>query len=285
MKKNRIRICGRNTTTAPTPAITPSAISDRSTPSGMVARTALPRFAKPASIASAGTTAQVNTAWNIRNRMAVSRTSPATGCSATASIACVQRRTGVSDMVPATAIARARRWSVTISSATLPSQRAGGAGGAHRVAEVGEDGVERGGGEDRPGEHRMEDKEEGGGKQDQHRDWRQSDGVDRVGPAADRRVGYGSGDRDRARAALERDDIVGDAAVAGGEPHRRAVPDHPGERLFEIVAPAPPHRDGRHHGDAQLARKRFRLKPQPGARRRLYQIGSGSCRASGCTSV
>ena len=35
MKKNRIRICGRKTSTLPTPPITPSTNSERSAPSGM----------------------------------------------------------------------------------------------------------------------------------------------------------------------------------------------------------------------------------------------------------
>ena len=76
----------------------------------------------PASIASAGTVAQVNTAWNITNRIAISSSGPATGCSATASSACAQRRPAVSDTVALAAIWRARRCSVTISSSMLPSE-------------------------------------------------------------------------------------------------------------------------------------------------------------------
>ncbi len=37
MKPNKIKICGRKTSTPPTPATTPSTIRDRSTPSGMTA--------------------------------------------------------------------------------------------------------------------------------------------------------------------------------------------------------------------------------------------------------
>ena len=121
MKRNRIRICGRNTITAPTPLITPSTSSERSSESGISAVRNPCNAVKPASIASMNGCAQLNTAWNIRNMIASSRTGPATGCSATASSMCVQRRTVVSDTVAAVAIVRARRWSVTISSCTLPS--------------------------------------------------------------------------------------------------------------------------------------------------------------------
>jgi hypothetical protein len=116
MNRNRIKICGRNTITAPTPAITPSVTSERRIESGKFALIISSSALNPASIASAGTVAQLNTAWNITNRIVASSISPNTGCSATASSACVQRRTGASEMVAAVAIWRARRCSVTMSS-------------------------------------------------------------------------------------------------------------------------------------------------------------------------
>ena len=62
MKKNRIRICGRNTSTLPTPAITPSTSRLRSGPSAMCAVVHPPTLAIAALIASIGTLAQENTA-------------------------------------------------------------------------------------------------------------------------------------------------------------------------------------------------------------------------------
>ena len=62
MNANRMTICGRNTITAPTPAMMPSVINERSTVSAMFARTASCSAVKPASIASAGGAAQANTA-------------------------------------------------------------------------------------------------------------------------------------------------------------------------------------------------------------------------------
>ena len=113
MNRNRIRICGRKTITAPTPAKMPSTISERSQPVGQ-------RIADPvaeaddvaASSASAGTADQAKTAWNIRNRMAARMIGPATGCSSTPSSWWVMRRTGVSRTIAPMAISRARRCSV-----------------------------------------------------------------------------------------------------------------------------------------------------------------------------
>ncbi len=47
MKKNRIMICGRKTSTLPTPPIAPSTSSDRNAPSGIAARTPLPARPTP----------------------------------------------------------------------------------------------------------------------------------------------------------------------------------------------------------------------------------------------
>ncbi len=56
-------ICGRNTTTLPTPATTPSARKLENAPSGRFAERNVPIAAAPASIASISGVAQANTAW------------------------------------------------------------------------------------------------------------------------------------------------------------------------------------------------------------------------------
>ncbi len=86
MKKNRIRICGRKTSTLPTPAIRPSAIRLCSRPSGRTVATpgAQGREAGLDRRPSAAS-AQVNTAWNITNSRANRISRPPTGCSSTAS--------------------------------------------------------------------------------------------------------------------------------------------------------------------------------------------------------
>ena len=91
MKKNRIRICGRKTITLPAPAMTPSTSRLRSGPSAMCAVVQSPRPAIAALIASIGTAAQENTAWNIRNRTTASSARPQTGCITTASMRCWKR--------------------------------------------------------------------------------------------------------------------------------------------------------------------------------------------------
>ena len=110
MKKNRIRICGRNTTTEPTPAITPSTTSERRKLSGKLAVIQPCTAAKLSSIQATGASDQANTAWNITKNRPSRIRNPATGWSSTESSACVIRRRGVSETVPATATARARRW-------------------------------------------------------------------------------------------------------------------------------------------------------------------------------
>ena len=90
MNRNRIRICGRNTTTAPTPASTPSLSSERNQPSGRAAASSACSAATPASIQPIGASAQLNTAWNMKNSTAASSRGPASGCSTTASMRCDQ---------------------------------------------------------------------------------------------------------------------------------------------------------------------------------------------------
>ena len=63
MNRNRIRICGRKTTTLPTPAMMPSAIRLDSADSPSVETTAAPSDAAPPSIRSMSGVAQANTAW------------------------------------------------------------------------------------------------------------------------------------------------------------------------------------------------------------------------------
>ena len=67
MKKYRMRICGRNTITLPTPAMAPSTMSERSEPSAMWLSTKLPSHATPVSIQSIGYCPSENVVWNITN--------------------------------------------------------------------------------------------------------------------------------------------------------------------------------------------------------------------------
>ncbi len=62
MKANRITICGRNTTTEPTPANTPWVIKSRTSPGGRAALAISLSTTTPASSASANGVAQANTA-------------------------------------------------------------------------------------------------------------------------------------------------------------------------------------------------------------------------------
>ena len=80
MKKNRIRICGRNTSTLPAPEITPPTIRLRSGPAAISCCTACPKACMPALIQATGAWAQLNTAWNTRNISSASSTGPAIGC-------------------------------------------------------------------------------------------------------------------------------------------------------------------------------------------------------------
>ena len=65
MKAYRMRICGRNTITAPTPAMAPSAIMSFSGPSGMADFTKSHNAPTPASIQSIGYCPSVNVTSNI----------------------------------------------------------------------------------------------------------------------------------------------------------------------------------------------------------------------------
>ena len=81
MKVNRIRICGRKTTTLPKPAMTPSISKLRKGPSGICVASNSPSLAMPASIMSIGKLAQLNTAWNTRNKITAKDSIPKMGCS------------------------------------------------------------------------------------------------------------------------------------------------------------------------------------------------------------
>ena len=108
MKKNRIRICGRNTSTPPTPAITPSTSRLRSGPSAMRAVVCSASQAMPSLMASMGRLAHENTAWKIRNSSVASSTRPHTGCITTASMRWSKRS---KCKAPGAATARMRRTS------------------------------------------------------------------------------------------------------------------------------------------------------------------------------
>ena len=86
MKKNRITICGRKTSTPPTPAITPSTSRLRSQPGASTPATASPRAAVPASIQAMGRSAPTKTAWKTTNSSSASSSGPSSGCSTTRSM-------------------------------------------------------------------------------------------------------------------------------------------------------------------------------------------------------
>ena len=62
---NRIKICGKNTMTLPTPAMTPSTTRLSTMPSGSTAASIAPMALTPASMRSTSGVAHANTAWNI----------------------------------------------------------------------------------------------------------------------------------------------------------------------------------------------------------------------------
>ncbi len=71
MKKKSSRICGRKTSTPPTPAMTPSTSRLASSPAGSAPRTASPSAPKPVSIKSIGSAAHEKIVWkttSIRSR-------------------------------------------------------------------------------------------------------------------------------------------------------------------------------------------------------------------------
>ncbi len=81
-------ICGRNTMTLPTPEIRPFCrkLCSRPQPSGITSWINCPSAAKPSDNSSIAGCAQVNTAWNITNRITARITRPQIGCSTTESI-------------------------------------------------------------------------------------------------------------------------------------------------------------------------------------------------------
>ncbi len=91
MKKNRMRICGRKTRTLPAPAMTPSTTRLRNGPASMRSATRCPSPATPDLIASMGSVAHENTAWNTRSSTTARSTSPSTGCITIASMRCWKR--------------------------------------------------------------------------------------------------------------------------------------------------------------------------------------------------
>ena len=91
MKKKRIRICGRNTITEPTPAQTPSRSSERNQPAGNTPARYRPEVAMAASVASMSGTAQVKIDWKTSATTAAKITGPQRRCSTRASSRCVER--------------------------------------------------------------------------------------------------------------------------------------------------------------------------------------------------
>ena len=85
MKKNRITICGRKTTTEPTPASTPSVRKSRISPAGTTSVTTPDTAPTAPSSASAKGVAQANTAWKITNSRPNRMTGPIQGLSRTRS--------------------------------------------------------------------------------------------------------------------------------------------------------------------------------------------------------
>ena len=114
MKANKIRICGKNTSTLPAPAIAPSTTRLRNGPAGMCWLTALAVAAMPVLIRSMGRLAHEKTAWKVTNNSAARIIKPQTGCSTQASICnCMRCSAGASGA----ARARMRRTSVCSTAA------------------------------------------------------------------------------------------------------------------------------------------------------------------------
>ncbi len=124
MKRNRIRICGRKTSTAPVPAITPSASRLRSAPSGMCSLTRAETAETPPSMPSISGCAQLNTAWNIRNSVAASSSMPHSGCSTTASMRS-SRRVSTTGSLTQSAMMRATCWCRASTCSRASPGRAG----------------------------------------------------------------------------------------------------------------------------------------------------------------
>ena len=117
MNRNRIRICGRKTTTLPTPEITPFWMKLWMSPLGSRSCASPPQASKPAWSRFMSGCAQLNTAWNITNRMASSSTSPKTGCSRTASTLLVSVSGRLGALTQAAMMRSASRWSARTSAA------------------------------------------------------------------------------------------------------------------------------------------------------------------------
>ncbi len=134
MKKNRIRICGRNTSTLPAPAITPSTSRLLSAPGGSDRCSASPSQVMPASTSAIGSAAQLNTAWKTKNSSAARTAGPATGCMTSASMRCSARRRGGSAYPAACRMRRTSRcvcWICSnVGSRHSTAGRAAGGGSA-----------------------------------------------------------------------------------------------------------------------------------------------------------
>ena len=112
-----MRICGRKTSTLPTPEITPFWMKLCNRPAGNASCAILPSASKPAEMRSITGVAPVNTAWNRTNSSASRMSRPATGCSSTASTRPVSV-SGRAGWLTATPIIRsASRWAARRSAA------------------------------------------------------------------------------------------------------------------------------------------------------------------------
>ena len=116
-------ICGRNTTTLPTPEITPFCRKLCSSPAGRVSCTNCPSAPKLDDSNSISGCAQANTAWNITNRISARIRSPPTGCSTTASIRAVQVSGRVGRLTLSAMMRSASRWVARNCAAVSGCQR------------------------------------------------------------------------------------------------------------------------------------------------------------------
>jgi hypothetical protein len=85
MQRKSTAICGRNTTTLPTPASAPSTSRLRSSPAGNAARSSCPAASTSACIAAPSGGAQVNITWKTSVSNARKINGPHTRCNAMAS--------------------------------------------------------------------------------------------------------------------------------------------------------------------------------------------------------
>ena len=111
-------ICGRNTMTLPTPEMTPFCRKLASKPSGSTSCTSLPSATNADDSNSITGCAQLNTAWNMTNRISARMIRPNTGCSTTASTRVISV-SGFGDIVTVSRMIRsASRW-VAFNSAMV----------------------------------------------------------------------------------------------------------------------------------------------------------------------